>query len=224
MKSRSAQLSLTIVCFFLGLLLVAQFRTRQMTDSSLLFASSADQLLIIGSLVENNTRLREEMETLEEQLSEYKQTAGRAVLETLVEEVNNVRIINGLVEVSGAGVEVSLDGPIGVLDVQDLINELRNAGAESLTINGERLTLYSAIAGAEDGGMTLNGVRLSRPYVLQAIGQPETMETALLRSGGLIATLERNYEGLVVSVIKRERMVLPVYRGDIEFVYASPVE
>ena len=36
MKSRSAQLSLTIVCFFLGLLLVAQFRTRQMTDSSLL--------------------------------------------------------------------------------------------------------------------------------------------------------------------------------------------
>ena len=224
MKSRSAQLSLTIVCFFLGLLLVAQFRTRQVTDSSLLFASSADQLLIIGSLVENNTRLREEMETLEEQLSEYQQTAGRAVLETLVEEVNNVRIINGLVEVSGAGVEVSLDGPIGVLDVQDLINELRNAGAESLAVNGERLTLYSAIAGAEDGGMTVNGVRLSRPYVLQAIGQPETMETALLRSGGLIATLERNYEGLVVSVIKRERMVLPVCRGGIEFVYASPVE
>jgi len=224
MKSRSAQLSLTIVCFFLGLLLVAQFRTRQMTDSSLLFASSADQLLIIGSLVENNTRLREEMETLEEQLSEYQQAAGRAVLETLVEEVNNVRIINGLVEVSGAGVEVSLDGSIGVLDVQDLINELRNAGAESLAINGERLTLYSVIAGAEDGGMTVNGGALSRPYVLQAIGQPETMETALLRSGGLIATLERNSEGLVVSVIKRERMVLPVYRGAIEFVYASTVE
>ena len=72
--------------------------------------------------------------------------------------------------------------------------------------------------------MTINGVRLSRPYVLQAIGQPETLETALLRSGGLIATLERNYEGLVVSVIKRERMVLPVYKGDTEFVYASPVK
>ncbi len=224
MKSRSAQLSLTIVCFTLGLLLVAQFRTQRMTDSSLLSASSADQLLIIGSLVENNTRLREEMDTLEEQLSEYQQATGRAVLETLVEELNKVRIINGLVEVSGAGVEVSIDGPIGVLDVQDLINELRNAGAEALAINGERLTLYSVIAGAEGGGMTINGVRLSRPYVLQAIGQPETLETALLRSGGLIATLERNYEGLVVSVIKRERMVLPVYKGDTEFVYASPVK
>ena len=224
MKSRSAQLSLTIVCFILGLLLVAQFRIQRMTDSSLLSASSADQLVIISSLVENNTRLREEMETLEEQLSEYQQTAGGAVLETLVEELNKVRIINGLVEVSGAGIEVSLDGPIGVLDVQDLINELRNAGAEALTINGERLTLYSVIASTEDGGMTVNGVALSRPYVLQAIGDPETMETALLRSGGLLATLERNYAGLVVSVIKRERMVLPVYKGTIEFVYASPAE
>ena len=224
MKSRSAQLSLTIVCFILGLLLVAQFRTQRMTDSSLPSASSADQLVIISSLVENNTRLREEMETLEEQLSEYQQATGRAVLETLVEELNNVRIINGLVEVSGPGIEASLDGPIGVLDVQDLINELRNAGAEALTINGERLILYSGIASTEDGGMTISGAALSRPYVLQVIGQPGIMETALLRSGGLIATLERNYEGLAVSVIKRESMVLPVYKGDIEFVYASPVE
>ncbi len=224
MKSRSAQLSLTIICFILGLLLVAQFRIQRMTDSSLLSGSSADQLVIISNLVENNTHLREEMETLEEQLNEYQRATGGAVLETLVEELNKVRIINGLVEVSGAGIEVSLDGPIGVLDVQDLINELRNAGAEALTINEERLTLYSAIAGAEDRGMTINGVKLSRPYVLQAIGQPGTMETAVLRSGGLIDTLERSYDGLAASVIKRERMTLPVYRGDIEFVYASPAE
>ena len=224
MKSRSAQLSLAIVCLLLGLLLVAQFRTQRMTDSSLLSASSADQLLIISSLVENNARLREEMETLEEQLSEYQQVARRTVLEDLVEELNNVRIINGLVEVSGPGVEVSIDGPIGVLDVQDLINELHNAGAEGLTIHGERLTLYSVIGSPEDGVMTINGTQFSRPYVLRAIGHPETMETALIRSGGLIATLERNYEGLVVSVIKRERMVLSVCKGGIEFVYASPAE
>ena len=110
MKSRSAQLSLTILCFVLGLLLVAQFRTQRMTSRALLSASTADQLAIISSLVENNTRLREEMESLEEQLNEYQQTAGRAVLGALVEELNKIRIINGLVEVSGSGVEVSIDG------------------------------------------------------------------------------------------------------------------
>jgi len=224
MKSRSAQLLLTIVCFILGLLLVAQFRTQRMTSRPLLSASSADQLAMISSLVENNARLREEMEALEEQLSEYQQATGRAMLGALVQELNKIRIINGLVEVSGAGVEVTIDGPIGVVDIQDLINELRNAGAEALTINGERLTLYSVIASTEDGVMIVNGMKPSRPYILQAIGQPETLETALLRRGGLIATLERNYDGLAVSVIKRERMVLPVYKGAIEFVYASPIE
>lgn len=224
MKSRSAQLLLTIVCFILGLLLVAQFRTQRMTSRSLLSASSADQLAMISSLVENNARLREEMEALEEQLSEYQQATGRAMLGALVQELNKIRIINGLVEVSGSGVEVTIDGPIGVLDIQDLINELRNAGAEALTINGERLTLYSVIASTEDGVMIVNGMKPSRPYILQAIGQPETLETALLRRGGLIATLERNYDGLAVSVIRRERMVLPVYKGAIEFVYASPIE
>ncbi|MEE8162969.1 MAG: DUF881 domain-containing protein [Anaerolineae bacterium] len=179
---------------------------------------------MISSLVENNARLREEMEALEEQLSEYQQATGRAMLGALVQELNKIRIINGLVEVSGSGVEVTIDGPIGVLDIQDLINELRNAGAEALTINGERLTLYSVIASTEDGVMIVNGMKPSRPYILQAIGQPETLETALLRRGGLIATLERNYDGLAVSVIKRERMVLPVYKGAIEFVYASPIE
>jgi len=195
-----------------------------MTSRTLLTTSSAEQLAIISSLVENNARLREEMEALEKQLSEYQQATGRAVLGPLVEELNKVKIINGLVEVSGPGVEVSIDGPIGVLDVQDLINELRNVGAEALTINGERLTLYSVVASTEDGAITVNATQLSRPYILQAIGQPEIMETALLRRGGLIATLERNYEGLAVSLIRREKMVLPVYKGAIEFVYASPVE
>jgi len=224
MRSHSTQWSLTILCFVLGLLLMAQFRTQRMTSRSILSASSTDQLAIISSLVENNARLREEMEALEKQLSEYQQATGRAVLGPLVEELNKVKIINGLVEVSGPGVEVSIDGPIGVLDVQDLINELRNVGVEALTINGERLTLYSVVTSTEDGAITVNATQLSRPYILQAIGQPETMETALLRRGGLIATLERNYEGLAVSVVKREKMVLPVYKGAIEFVYASPVE
>jgi len=195
-----------------------------MTSRTLLTTSSAEQLAIISSLVENNARLREEMEALEKQLSEYQQATGRAVLGPLVEELNKVKIINGLVEVSGPGVEVSIDGPIGVLDVQDLINELRNVGVEALTINGERLTLYSVVTSTEDGAITVNATQLSRPYILQAIGQPETMETALLRRGGLIATLERNYEGLAVSVVKREKMVLPLYKGAIEFVYASPIE
>ncbi|HIC94704.1 MAG TPA: DUF881 domain-containing protein [Anaerolineae bacterium] len=220
MKSRSAQLSLAIICFLLGLLVVAQFRTQR----RMVGAPNADQLAIMANLVEANARLRQEVETLEDQLREYQQAAGRGVLEALVDELNRVKIVNGLVEVSGPGVEVRLDGPLSALDMQDLINELRNAGAEALALGNERLIVSSVVASAEDGTITLNGAKIARPYVLRAIGHPEAMEKALLRSGGLLAALEGSYEGLEVTVVKRDKMVLPVYKGALAFQYASPAD
>jgi len=220
MKSRSAQLSLAIICFLLGLLVVAQLRTQR----RMIATPGTDQLAIMANLVEANARLRQEVEALEDQLREYQQAAGRGVLEALVDELNKVKIVNGLVEVSGPGVEVRLDGPLTALDMQDLINELRNAGAEALALGDERLIVSSVVASAEDGTITLNGVKIARPYVLRAIGHPEAMEKALLRSGGLLAALEGSYEGLEVTVVKRDKMVLPVYKGALAFQYASPAD
>ncbi len=220
MKSRSAQLSLAIICFLLGLLVVAQLRTQR----RMIATPGTDQLAIMANLVEANAHLRQEVEALEDQLREYQQAAGRGVLEALVDELNRVKIVNGLVEVSGPGVEVRLDGPLTALDMQDLINELRNAGAEALALGDERLIVSSVVASAEDGTITLNGVKIARPYVLRAIGHPEAMEKALLRSGGLLAALEGSYEGLEVTVVKRDKMVLPVYKGALAFQYASPAD
>lgn len=220
MKSRSAQLSLAIICFLLGLLVVAQLRTQR----RMIATPGTDQLAIMANLVEANAHLRQEVEALEDQLREYQQAAGRGVLEALVDELNKVKIVNGLVEVSGPGVEVRLDGPLTALDMQDLINELRNAGAEALALGDERLIVSSVVASAEDGTITLNGVKIARPYVLRAIGHPEAMEKALLRSGGLLAALEGSYEGLEVTVVKRDKMVLPVYKGALAFQYASPAD
>ncbi len=220
MKSRSAQLSLAIICFLLGLLVVAQLRTQR----RMIATPGTDQLAIMANLVEANAHLRQEVEALEDQLREYQQAAGRGVLEALVDELNKVKIVNGLVEVSGPGVEVRLDGPLTALDMQDLINELRNAGAEALALGDERLIVSSVVASAEDGTITLNGVKIARPYVLRAIGHPEAMEKALLRSGGLLAALEGSYEGLEVTVVKRDKMVLPVYKGALAFRYATPAD
>ena len=220
-KKRSAQLSLTVICFLLGLLVMIQFHAQQRTIST----SDADQIAIITSLVEANARLRQEVGALQDQLREYQQAAaGRGVLEALVDELNRVKIVNGLVEVSGPGIEVRLDGPINALDMQDLINELRNAGAEALALNDERLIVSSVVASAEDGTMILNGAKIVRPYVLRAIGQPETMEKALLRNGGLLAAIKKDYDGLDVTVTKRDKIILPVYKGAIAFKYATPVD
>jgi len=223
MSGRSARLLLSVVCLLLGVLLFAQFCTQRRITAALLAASSTNQALIISNLVESNAELREEVGALRSQLRRYQEVEGQGVLQTRLNELNTIKVVNGLVEVSGHGVEVRIEGRISVLDMQDMVNELRNTGAEAMAVNGQRLLVSSVIA-SDDMGMIVNGVSISAPYIFQAIGDQETMARALTRKGGVIALLEARCEGLDITVSKRDKIILPIYRGSFEFRYATAVK
>ena len=220
MNRHVSQLTLTIVTFLLGILMMAQFHTHRLASKARASGSSADQSIILGSLIEANTNLRAEIDSLESQLSEYQSQGSGGLLETLVDELNRIKIVNGLIEVSGPGIELDISGPLNALNLQDLVNELRNAGAEAIALNGERLVFWSAIAADDEGWLIVDGVRTASPYKCQVIGDTETLEAALLRSGGLIAVLEHSYDTLQVNINHSAKLVLPVYRHPPEFQYA----
>lgn len=217
----ATQLSLTIICLVLGLLLVVQLRSQGSTQQ---IDSPEDWERVVVDLIDNNTRLREEIQALQDELAGLRAINGRgALLQSLVDEANLLRIANGLVEVSGPGVDVVVSGPITVLDLQDLVNELRNAGAEALSVNGQRVVTWSAIS--TDGVyITVDGQPVLPPYRLEAIGAAQTMETALLRPGGLISLLQQADERVSIEVHPRQKMTLPVYDQPFEFAYAKPAE
>ena len=215
------QLSLTAVCLGLGLLLVVQLRTQKIVRQAM---RGEEWEPIVADLIDSNARLREEVETLQAQLVELRDTEGSgAVLQSLVDEVNRLRIANGLVEVSGPWAEVVISGPITVPDLQDLINELRNAGAEALALNGHRIVTWSAIS-TDGEHVTVDGQPVQAPYRLQAIGDPHTLVVALDRPGGLISLLYQAHEGISIAINEQEKLTLPVYSQPLEFAYARPVE
>jgi len=221
MSNRISQVTVTIIYVLLGILVMAQFHTHGLISKARVSASSADQSVILSNLVEANASLRAEIETLETRLNRYQNAGSSGLLEALVEELNRLKTVNGLVEVSGPGLEIRVSGPLSVLNAQDLVNELRNAGAEAIALNGERLVIWSAIAADDKGWLTVDGTRIASPYVFQAIGDVETMETALMRRGGLVAVLEHSYEGLEIQVRRHGKLVLPVHRHPPEFRHAS---
>lgn len=221
MNHRISQITLTIITFLLGILMIAQSHTYHLAGKPRVSGSSADQSIILSSLVEANSNLRAEVDSLEAQLNSYRSAGGGGLLETLVEELNQIKTINGLVQVSGPGIEMRASGPLNALNIQDLVNELHNAGAEAIALNGERLVLWSAIAIDDQGWLVVDGVRIASPYVFQAIGDGETLETALLRSGGLVAVLEHSHDDLQVVISRSDKLVLPVHRHSPEFHYAS---
>lgn len=217
--NRGSQVTLTIVSFMLGLLLVTQFHTQRQITAGAYAQSQADQAVIIGGLVDGNAGLRKEVTALEETLARSISSSDQGRMASMVDDLNRLRVVNGLVEVAGAGVEIRITGGVTALDLQDLVNEARNAGAEALGLNGRRLVARSVIVGG-DGQIELESEVLRPPYVLRAIGLPESLERALDRKGGLLSLLRYTYPEAAITLSRQERLVLPVYTGKYEFRYA----
>lgn len=214
-------LPLAVIVLGLGLLLVVQLRTQRSVRQA---ADGAEWENVVAELIDGNARLRDEIEALEGQLAELQDVnGGGAVLESLVDEVNYLRIANGLVEVSGPGVEVEIVTPVSVPDLQDLINELRNAGAEALAMSGYRIVAWTAI-GTDGQDVTVDGQPVQVPYQLKAIGDMHTLEVALTRPGGLVSLLEQAHGAKSIRVSRQEKVTLPVYDLPVQFVFAEPVE
>lgn len=215
----SVPLALTVVCFILGLLLAAQYQAQNRSLRGASAPSGADQAAIIASLYENNLALRREVASLQAKIAEHEQSLSQVDLEEAVRALNRLRLVNGLSEVSGPGVVVTINGAIRPQEMLDLVNELRNAGAEALALNEERIVAHTAFSG-DAQQLLVNRRPLRPPYVLRAIGHADTLERALLRKGGLVVYLESTYTGLRIHVAKQTATTVPLYRDGYTLRYA----
>jgi uncharacterized protein YlxW (UPF0749 family) len=213
-----------LVAVLLGVLMMAQFATQQRMNQKRTAASGVDGALLLSSLVEGNASLRQEVAELDSQRDRYRSATNQSKLQAMQDELNRLEMFNGVIEVQGPGVQVTLDGPVAVLDLQDLINELRNAGAEALALNGQRLVASSIIEPMTDGNIAIDGVAVRRPYLFVAIGDPATLETALLRPGGLLTVFSNSRQGLVANIQQRDRLTAPTHSSKGALQYAVPVK
>lgn len=220
-KSIVSQISVTVLLLAAGVLVVAQLRVQNRLRAQ--GYDQGDQAVLLSGLVDADRRLRNEIELLEMQHDAYQESDRGGILEELVGELNRVRVLNGAVEVSGPGVEVLVDGPLYAVDLQDLVNELRNAGAEAIAVNGQRLVVSSVFRAGEADTLIVDGTPIRRPYQLEAIGDPGTIETAFLRQGGLVSLLRQSHPNLYVQTTQHSRLVLGVYQPQTGLVYAEPV-
>ncbi|MBI2906743.1 MAG: DUF881 domain-containing protein [Chloroflexi bacterium] len=217
----AAHLLVGITLFSVGFLAVMQLRTQIRTASTVKTRSTSEQAMIISKLVESNVTLRQTVSQLEEQIARYQTSSEEEKLEAMVADLNNLKVLGGVAEVVGEGVEVKITGKIAPSSLQDIINELRNSGAESIALNDRRLIARSIVTGDETGFL-VDGVRLRPPYVLRVIGSSQTMYRALERKGGLLELLRYNDPTLIIQVTTKERLTLPVYDRDIIFTYGKP--
>lgn len=232
--AKALQAATVVLLAFMGFLVVTQirsgrhFREQPEVRTRNLYALAT----MLRQEREARRQLEEEVAALQQRVREFEQTAasGRTALEALRQQVEEYRMALGLVPVEGPGVAVRVaeprtpprQGPVTV-QYQDLVavaNELWAAGAEALAVNGQRVVATSGFSQV-GGTILVNLRRLQPPYVLEAIGDPATLEGALNIRGGVVEGLRGL--GLDVRVERRERVRLPAFRGRFKFDYARPV-
>lgn len=216
MRDRRSQVTLTAVSFILGLLVVVQLRGQ--TGGSALQALSAQNLTtLVASLNTANDRLRSEISSLQNQLDELRadRATGATSAGQLQADLGRIRAWTGLDPVAGRGVEILVSGEVGAAALDDLLNELRNAGAEAIAIEDIRVVARTTVSGVP-GALDLDGFLLRDPFTIRAIGRPETLVGSLTRFGGIIAELSATAPDATVDVRPVDTlMTLPASRRDL---------
>ncbi len=224
------QWGLALVGLVLGIMLAFQFRvTREINKT--------EPVQRAQQMSAELSQLKKDRDSFQARVAELRATldqlpAGPRESE-LKEELDMARILAGVTELSGPGVEVTLndsnitlkpgDNPnLYVLhdeDVLRVLNEIRAAGAEAISINGQRLLSNTEIRCTGPTIVLNKNKRLAPPYVITAIGNPDTLEGSIKMKGGVAETLQ--FWGIQVGVKKIPQVTVPPYSGGISFDYAK---
>jgi len=186
---RRNQLSLAIVAFLLGALVIIQLRS-QAAGNGLDTLTTTELTVLVGNLNTRNDQLRAEVATTQAELAalQASDARGETSIGQLQVDLARVRAWTGLDPVIGPGVRITVTGGLHAGSVRDLVNELRNAGAEAIAVDDVRVEPNSIVDGPV-GGLLIESTHLGDPFEVSAIGNPNSLTGSLTRAGGIIAQL-----------------------------------
>ena len=237
MKERNIALLLGIMCMLLTIGICVQIKT--VSDSSTSVGRTQAENELRNSVLkwkEDYEQIYEEQVKKEAHLEELRTEASTqdTTSANLSKQLDKANVLLGYKEVSGQGLIITLkdantstvignatDYIVHDGDLLEVVNALKNAGAEAISINGERIVNTTAITCA--GNITkVNGEKVGSPFEIKAIGLTEKLNGALTMPGGYLELLEN--DGVQVKVEEVKNVTIPKYDGIYNFEYAGNVE
>ena len=172
----------------------------------------AELIQLLDNISAETRRLEDEARDLEAARTELISGANReeAARQEAERRLQQAEILAGVVPVTGPGVRISISDPEGKLTAElllDAVEELRDAGAEVIELNDAvRLVMRSAFTTTEDGTVVADGVELRAPYLIDAIGDPATLEAGARFRGGLVSEVEGERVGGSVLITQSDEI------------------
>ena len=231
-----AAITLGIVCFVLTIAIFVQIKTTNNSNSTVAQTMEEndlrDQVLRMKEKYDN---IYAELQNATKKLEQVRENATKDDSEAKAKQ-EELRLNNMLLcqsDMTGEGVIITLkDGTTNNSDVLSsltatdvivhnsdllqIVNDLKNAGAEAITINGERIVQTSSIT-CEGIIIKINNKKLGSPYVIKAIGSAATLETSLSIPDGYLDIMKN--DGVIVDIKKSDGLTVEKYDGVITSKY-----
>ena len=214
---------IAIVFMVLGFMLSVQYKV------------TVQQRTIRMDRVEDLSERLKVMETENKQLlQEINELRKKGADNVADHALARLQLLAGTTDVEGAGIEIVLDDSnipkkanenpnLYIIHDEDLLrvlNELRAAGAEAISLNDQRIVAMSEVRCAGPT-VSVNNVRSAPPYVIKAIGAPKTLTSALRLRGGVVETFE--FWGIQVKIKAADKVHVPALKAPRNFEYAQSV-
>ena len=211
MRTNAGAFWTTIVALFLGVLVVTQIKAQDVYTRSLELETPSSLTTLIANLAERNNALRAEIFDLRlrTEAAREESASGKGFLTEAQKQIAQLQVFAARTAVKGQGISVRVDGDFDDKALSDLVNELRNAGAEAVAVNGVRVGPRSWFGMTSDRALTVDAFAIKGPWTVSAVGASDVMFVAMTRTGGIIGQFELIYRRTGFSVSKESALLLP---------------
>ena len=239
MNKKQIAITLGIMCFILTVAICIQLKTIENTTTTI--SQSLKENGLRDEVLRWKERYDNVYEELNQSLKELEEVRKQATQNDTKssakqEEIKNNNMLLGLSEVKGEGLQIVIaDNNTGTLknesealdlssqvvhydDLIEVINALNNAGAEAISINGQRIIQTTAIT-CEGNVIKINGQKVSSPFTIKAIGSQGLLYGSLTMIGGYLYILDE--AGVIVETTQMDNLTVEKYSGVINYKYVK---
>ncbi|KRE41492.1 DUF881 domain-containing protein [Knoellia sp. Soil729] len=222
-RPTKANVLATLLALGLGFAIAAQ--VHQTSIEGLENLRGDELIRILDTVDQDGNRLADEIQTLRSSRDRLKSdtTSLAEAQKAAQQRLDSLAILAGTVPARGPGIVLTIrdpeDGVTAPL-LLDALQELRDAGAEAVQINGVRVVANTYFAD-KDGGIAISGKKVTAPYVVTAIGDGSTLASAMEIPGGVTNSVRS--VGGQADVQAKDTVTVSALQTVSEPQYARPV-
>ena len=217
---KTMMVTIGIACFALSCVTFMQFKIVNETDITSI------ETMREGELRTELANWKSKYEEADKQYQELKRESNNETSELVMEELEEANMKLGKTNIEGQGIEITIKpsqseeiAAITADDLINIVNSLKSAGAEAISINDERILTMTDIVDINELFIKVNGQRILSPYVIKAVGNKSYLESALIGAGGVADNLKKL--GHEVTIIQSDKVLVKKYDGDITYKYIN---